>query len=408
MAPNNNDILQERRNKINEAIDIVENAIENQLDDKDYEAIKSGLEELNKSSDQDLMAITDQQLQENGIPDNILEFGSSNTASRETNVDNAADGGTNDKEGAKSGTSINGKKLASDTPLPSIEKEGLFVSETSDGESDEEDEDFDPPTVTRQAQSIGTRSVAWLSTRLGPAKQFINMYGKRSHARYRLEPFAATTEYEANPPKEDESCAENRPGEAKDGRVFRYNGRHAVEIHGVAFRSNGGAASRQDLEQINPDSKKPGSRYPHTYVRISWKIGDDTVRSWETRTTLRRCWGKDVADKGIYQAALQCENRYAEATGNDHIGGSRSPSVGFIQNFPNLHREPSEPVQSSPSKSAAPHRKGDFLDMKTMREFIENYALTFAYGTPAQIPVEERKVAIETWASQRGTPAMAF
>ncbi|TLD09487.1 hypothetical protein PspLS_11872 [Pyricularia sp. CBS 133598] len=94
---------------------------------------------------------------------------------------------------------------------------------------------------------------------------------------------------------------------------------------------------------------------PNTYVLVKWKIDGKEIKSWETRTCIRRLWKKlEKADQAIYNAALEAENRYRMAQGLGRLS-SRSPSVGLIHDIVEQKRAESlNPVSSAQERVETP------------------------------------------------------
>ncbi|KFA69017.1 hypothetical protein S40285_10927, partial [Stachybotrys chlorohalonatus IBT 40285] len=116
-------------------------------------------------------------------------------------------------------------------------------------------------------------------------RKYINRYGKRSVARYRLEKHAQDPKYDdlpVLPPKHWVSNAENRLGEKKTAQnKYVYK---RCKILGVAWKTVGFGPSRRDLDLINPDND-PNYRSVPTYCLVKWETGD--IR-WETRATIAK------------------------------------------------------------------------------------------------------------------------
>ena len=143
--------------------------------------------------------------------------------------------------------------IDADQPMPSIEKEGekegysgnLFdsdaeISEISDSESDSDaaafsDPEYGKPLYSRPGakSTKNAETVGWSG---GRSMLYINQYGKKSAARYRLEKYAQPPEYEDDPPEAQKvSNPKNRLGDERlDNGKFKYTKRHIRGIYGVA------------------------------------------------------------------------------------------------------------------------------------------------------------------------------
>ena len=220
----------------------------------------------------------------------------------------------------------------------------LFVPETeSEPASEPEDPEYGAPLFTRPGPQLGDNvtTVGWTS---GRKTQYINMYGKKSAARYRIEDAADTAEYEDSLQTEDkkQQCVtlrKNRFGDRKlDNDKWEFTKRHMRSIYGVAWEGAGTGDSAADLKLIEPYEGRP--RWPGTYVLVAWVTGtyldtngaskEKIEKAWETRATLRARWGTKSADENIYKAACEAEMRYKEAVTGKRRAVSRTPSVGLI------------------------------------------------------------------------------
>jgi hypothetical protein len=92
---------------------------------------------------------------------------------------------------------------------------------------------------------------------------------------------------------------------------------------------------------------------------VAWNINGKIEKTWEPRQVLRARWGKVDADKAIFNAAFEAEERYSEVASGDRRATSRSPSVGLAADTVRQQREMSLGAgRSSPSraKSTTPSR----------------------------------------------------
>ncbi|KAF9771185.1 hypothetical protein IL306_011188 [Fusarium sp. DS 682] len=320
--------------------------------------------------------------------------------------------------------------------LPSIEKpdpsdnaedeQGLFKSDSeteSDGSDFDSNSDLDPDSDSDSAafsdEEYGkalytfpgtkpvknVKTVGWSGGRF---TGYINMYGKKSVARYRLERSAFPAQYEDSPPKEEKvSNPKNRHGDKlMDSGKFKYTKRHIRGIMAVAWKSAGPGVSRNDLDCINPDLVDNWRGVP-TYVLIAWDIDGDGLnikKTWETRACLRDRWGKKDADIAIYEAAEEAEDRYVEAKIGKRPAKSKAPSVGLAQSHVLKHREKSLGVKrSSPSRSTHAVRasKSPPRDIKTVEElkteFLNDYLELLGVKDFTDLSSEERRDCIAAW-----------
>lgn len=195
------------------------------------------------------------------------------------------------------------------------------------------------------------KTVGWLG---GWGTRYINMHGSKSAPTYRIEEYCYPPNYEDEKhttyQKQNVSNQENRYGEKMENGKYKYTGRHILGIYGVAWTRNLDV-SPHELDSIDPQRKKK----PSTYVLVKWKIDGKEIKSWETRTCIRRLWKKlEKADQAIYNAALEAENRYRMAQGLGRLS-SRSPSVGLIHDIVEQKRAESlNPVSSAQERVETP------------------------------------------------------
>lgn len=273
-------------------------------------------------------------------------------------------GSQTDNDQAKGQQNNAQQNNAQQTP-PTIKKEpfedasGLFVRETSV----EEVPEYGPPLLRRPGSNTASdkTTVGWTGQ---TGTKFINRYGKKSAARYRLEHFADNLYNEHDLPVEDNvSNQDNRLSDQKIGTKWRYTRRHMRSIYGVAWMSAGFEPSVDDLELLNPEAAR--KRWVRTYILVAWEIPDKDGKlfitmKWEPRSALRTRWGGKQADKAIYQAACEAEVRYEEATTGTRAAVDRTPSVGLNEDFMRHMREQSLAAASSatPGPSGGANRKG--------------------------------------------------
>ena len=212
--------------------------------------------------------------------------------------------------------------------VKSTEEEPLFIPENR-RENDREEAAEDPegaPLYVHPSTAINqdVTTVGWANSK------YINRYGARNAAQYRIDPVHSSG-YD-RPPAEEVSSPDNRHGDLKDGKKWRYGSGHIHGIFGVAWVGDGGDLE-DDLRLIDPASKP--KRWPLTYVLVGWKtdpMSNEIEKTWETRTALRVRWGGSTkADKHIYTAACEAQDRYQETINGTRTRTSKSPSVTLIR-----------------------------------------------------------------------------
>jgi hypothetical protein len=166
---------------------------------------------------------------------------------------------------------------------------------------------------------------------------------------YRLESSADSAEYEDElPVSEKVTNHNNRYGDHRlENGKFRFMKRHLRAIFGVEWEGTGTDGLDDDLDLIDPKVVgEAATRWPTTYVLVAWDVSGELVKTWEPRQALRARWGKESADKAIFSAACEAENRYSEAKVGKRLASSRSPSVGLVEETTRHFREQSPPQAS--------------------------------------------------------------
>ncbi|KAK8038382.1 hypothetical protein PG994_015149 [Apiospora phragmitis] len=274
------------------------------------------------------------------------------------------------------------------------------------------DPDGEKPLFSRPGPASGQEvtTVGWVRN----GRYYINMYGKKSAAKYRLDKYADSAEYEDEPPAEQNiSNSEIRFGSVKNpnGRL-KYTKRHIDGLYGVAWNAiNRSGADAVDL--IDPDELQmlDGSlgkkRWPDTYVLIAWNIDGKIQKKWEPRSALRARWGTKEADIAIHKAAVEQECRYEEATTGRRPQLSRSPSVGLADNMVKNFRHQSIPVRShNPAfyhtrfSEAAPPNKVSARGgpAMTKEEFIAFYCELAGAANFFDLDVNTQQKCVIAWA----------
>ncbi|KAF2741711.1 hypothetical protein M011DRAFT_318724 [Sporormia fimetaria CBS 119925] len=166
--------------------------------------------------------------------------------------------------------------------------------------SDDDDEGDPSWTHTGEPEDIpprGSKTMAW--GRRGHSKFYINRKGPAATGYHRIESRPIFEEGETidwlhNPP--DELCvsnAENRIGEHKYGKTYRYTLKDFHGIYGVAFKAQmektfpgGNIQEGRAYELLNQaryeEWKHTTGRRPRfvpCYVRVGWKTGDGRIVS---------------------------------------------------------------------------------------------------------------------------------
>ncbi|KAL9082814.1 MAG: hypothetical protein Q9165_008773 [Trypethelium subeluteriae] len=342
----------------------------------------------------------------------------------------------------------NGDDINPDEPIESKEKDEspLFVpkqakdkndqkSETGNSGSDKSysDSEYGNALFQISALSFGEKveTLGWIG---GVAKQYVNRYGPKNAARYRIDDFSDSAEYN-DPMDKKISVQTNRLGDVLDESTgkFKYTKRHIRGLYGVAWKGMEDIDdAAEDLRLLDPkeiaEKKADGSikKTPVVYVLVAWEKEGSKVYTWETRTALRVRWGTKAADKYIYQAACEQEERYIEYKTGKRQGLSRSPSVGLVNEHVSKEREksyaaerekhqrsstpsprsprsvrstPSVPDRAkSPRSNVSKERK---IQKETMEEFKKRFEADYCEWLEAknfsELPPEEKAEFVKAW-----------
>ncbi|KAJ4157478.1 hypothetical protein NW754_009121 [Fusarium falciforme] len=364
------------------------------------------LQEALKKKDEELASLTAEQMETLDVEMEDDDSGKpeSPSASGEDTEENKKE----KKKAAKDGKKKN-KKSSKEVIFDSIEsqdaseddEDGIFVKESEPEPDSDSDSDFNSDSDSDSDSDSGAysdveygkalytfagtkpvkdvKTVGWSGGRF---TGYINMYGKKSAARYRLERSAFPAEYEDNRPKNEKvSNPNNRYGDKlSDSGKFKYTKRHIRGIFGVAWKAAGPRVSRHDLDCINPDLVDNWRGVP-TYVLIAWDINGDIQKTWET---------------------------YMEAKTGKRPAKSRSPSVGLAQGHVRKQREKSLGMnRSSPSRSArttraskSPQRGTNTLE-ELRQEFLDNYLELLGVQEFADLDISERRDCVNAWKEEK-------
>jgi hypothetical protein len=289
-------------------------------------------------------------------------------------TDTGGEQGDNSGSNSHSNSKTHIKKEAYEDDKP------LFVPQTGSSlDTDDEDSEYGASLFRRPGPKLGqdVTTVGWAG---GRRTQYINMYGKKSAARYRLESSAETAEYEDEQPESQRvSNPNNRYGDfTQPNGKPKFTKRHIRGIFGIAWAGVNSGNYRDDLKLIDPNlHHKP---WPITYVLVAWDVNGETKKTWEPRQTLRVRWGKKDADIAIFKAAWEAEERCEEAQTGKRTAHSRSPSHGLVEDTARQFREQSlaaKPVSfSRGSRSPVPENMSPepMASTASMEELAEQLA----------------------------------
>ncbi|OBT52381.1 hypothetical protein VE04_07211 [Pseudogymnoascus sp. 24MN13] len=211
-----------------------------------------------------------------------------------------------------------------------LNDDGLFVSGDEDDQSeqsDKDDEDIDPediwsPALARKRAGLGKDVFRIEGYRDGRPAKVITGRGPLNASSFRLE---NASDYAVDR-KTDTDITKNRIGDEKIGGKWQFGKQNLPVIQGIALPPGGSA------ESVVPIPKVPYGTFQQravpTAIKVKWWLGDNSyVKCWETRSTIRRVFGRVQGDIAIYEAAKFQEKRYTEWLSGHRRDTGRSPSA---------------------------------------------------------------------------------
>jgi septal ring-binding cell division protein DamX len=412
--------LEKAKNRSDEQLE-ADTALEGELDEARESAEDSVLPAANETQ-QDVVMNGDQQ---DATSSSTQQNVAANQAQQTAASSDLPPAAATDRTSGRGASSLGEANAVSsrEVKIESSEDESpLFVPEASD---DEEDPDYGEPLFTRPGPKLGdnVKTVGWISGSRGT--RFINQYGKKSAARYRVERSADTAEYEGTLESDDRkkecvSLPKNRYGDRKiEGtNKWEFTKRHIRAIYGVAWEGMGNGAPDEDLRLIEPYEGRP--RWPSTYILIAWVTGtyvdangvkrEKVEKAWETRNALRSRWGTKSADKSIYTAACESEARHEEALTGKRRAFSRTPSVGLVDEETRRFREQSlaadraaatrnvAAATTAQSRSIAPDSNAAIRDVTmSLEQFRMAYCESAGVKSFTQLTPPDKADFMKTW-----------
>lgn len=279
-------------------------------------------------------------------PGNLGGGGGENESGHEPG---AADEGGQEPEPGRNGA-VHGVMQSIETDEPN----GSLFLQDDDQTSEFEDPEYGKPLLTIPTTSgvseQGVKTVGWFGKHL---RKYINMYGKKNSATYRLENRAFPRSYAENPPEDENvGSAKNRFGDTLPGiGRLHYPDAEAPRIWGVAWRGLNSGNLEDDLKLIDPEFNESFT-HTVTYVLVGWTMDGKEEKRWETRTAYRNIIGsKSLADIHIYKAAVESQLRYIEAMEGRRRAISRSPSVPLLVGDLNMARGGTRPSRRTGKSS---------------------------------------------------------
>ena len=214
---------------------------------------------------------------------------------------------------------------------------GLFVDQPSDegyeseksekSDEDEDDKDMDPediwsPALARKRAGLGKDVFRLEGFREGRPAKVITGRGPPNASSFRLE---NESDYAVDR-KRDINITKNRLGDKNIDGKWQYGKQNLPVIQGVALPPD------KSVESVKPIPKVPYGNFQRratpTAIKIKWWVGNSNyVKCWETRSTVRRIFGRIQGDIAIYEAAIFQEKRYEEWLSGHRGDTGRSPSA---------------------------------------------------------------------------------
>ncbi|KAF3049102.1 hypothetical protein E8E11_008120 [Didymella keratinophila] len=412
--------LERAKNRSDEQLE-ADTTLEEELDEARESAEDGVLPAANETQEDMVMDGGQQDATSSGTQQNVAANQTQQTATSSGLPPAAATGRTSGRGASSSGEA--NAVSSREVKIESSEDESpLFVPEAAD---DEEDPDYGEPLFTRPGPKLGddVKTVGWISGSRGT--RFINQYGKKSAARYRIERSADTAEYEGTLESDDRkkecvSLPKNRYGDRKiEGtNKWEFTKRHIRAIYGVAWEGMGNGAPDEDLRLIEPYEGRP--RWPSTYILIAWVTGtyidtngvrrEKVEKAWETRNALRSRWGTKSADKSIYTAACESEARHEEALTGKRRAFSRTPSVGLVDGETQRFREQSlaadraaatrsaAAATTAQSRSGTPDTNAAIRDVTmSLEQFTMGYCAAAGVEGFTQLSPTNKADFMKTW-----------
>ncbi|KAI4152724.1 MAG: hypothetical protein LQ340_002748 [Diploschistes diacapsis] len=137
--------------------------------------------------------------------------------------------------------------------------------------------------------------------------------GGDDNVRYRMMPANGAKGFSKRNPVQQNLAEGQRGLELNPDRSMVWKSTDVKAIKGVAWKESGD--SENPLDDMFP-GREQEDRFPVTRVYIEWT---NNKKTWETRTTVRKLYSKNITDKLIYQRAGIAEQRWRRDKGLDPI-----------------------------------------------------------------------------------------
>lgn len=288
------------------------------------------------------------------------------------------------------------------------------------GYEDEEDDEEDKwsPSLSRKRAGL-TKNDLRLEGKVKRWKQwkFVMADGPKNSTSYRLCKANDMEEFDDPAAK---NLMESRLGEEKErnGKTFKYGKSHAKTIQGVAWVVDESLMKSHPEDFPTPlDLLKPKKLLPlltttvngekitmkmkvvDCVVKIKWLIGEAYISTWESRQTVRRIWGLERGDKGIFEAAQHQEKLFDDWFQGKREGRDRSgtPFRGFDRG------ETPGPEEGLGKKVQFQQSLGDSqLPKMSQREWKKDYFESYDIEEPKKMTDKEKDKMRAAWEAYRG------
>jgi tetratricopeptide (TPR) repeat protein len=194
-------------------------------------------------------------------------------------------------------------------------------------DADDEDPTIDPediwsPALARKRAGLGKDVFRIEGYRDGRPAKVVTGRGPPNASSFRLE---NESDYPVDRLK-DKNITENRIGDEKSSdKKWVYGKQNLPVIQGVALPPNNSVQSVEPIPKVAYGMFQ--RRAIPIAIKVKWWVDGAYVKCWETRSTIRRVFGKGQGDIAIYEAAVFQEKRYEEWLSGDRGNTGRSPSV---------------------------------------------------------------------------------
>jgi hypothetical protein len=278
-------------------------------------------------------------------------------------------------------------------------------------DEDEEGEDKWSPNLSRKLAGLGIWDLRLEGTvKRWKQRRFLMADGPKNSTSYRL---CKSTDMEGFDDGAAPDLMLNRFGEEKFGNKFTYGKAHAKAIQGVAWFVDRDVMARfpkdfpEEVDLVKPKNMLPAiatteqgqiirMKVVDCIVKIKWLIAGRYVSSWESRQTVRRIWGLERGDKGIYIAARHQEDLFQKWDRGDRPGRDQSPTPfrGFTPGRDTREETPAPGGRETPT---SPTKRVHFKEGGQSLQEWKNEYYEWNDLDPRKMTKQERDEMKEEW-----------